>query len=107
MGGGNDAKSIVADALWFDYDNDGWQDLLVARFGTSEGAVAVAVRVNDEAVGALQVPVVGKGEWVDVHLSLPPGDATAAVTLVPEGATLGPLGGWHLARVWATEAVGE
>ena len=32
--GGNDQKSIVADALWFDYDNDGWQDLLVARFGT-------------------------------------------------------------------------
>lgn len=80
---------------------------LVARFGASEGAVAVAVRVNDAAVGTLQVPVVGKGEWVDVRLSLPPGDSPAAITLVPEGATLGPLGGWHLARVWATEAVGE
>jgi hypothetical protein len=34
VGGGNDARSIVADALWFDYDNDGWRDLLVARFGT-------------------------------------------------------------------------
>ncbi len=34
VSGGNDARSIVADALWFDYDNDGWQDLLVARFGT-------------------------------------------------------------------------
>jgi len=34
VGGGNDPKSIVADALWFDYDNDGKQDLLVARFGT-------------------------------------------------------------------------
>lgn len=34
VGGGNDALSIVADALWFDYDNDGWRDLLVARFGT-------------------------------------------------------------------------
>ncbi len=32
--GGNDAKSICADALWFDYDNDGWVDLLVGRFGT-------------------------------------------------------------------------
>ncbi|MEM1207061.1 MAG: CRTAC1 family protein [Acidobacteriota bacterium] len=32
--GGNDAMSICADALWFDYDNDGWKDLLVARFGT-------------------------------------------------------------------------
>src|SRR5260370_3184940 len=30
----NDPQSIVADALWFDYDNDGWVDLLVARFGT-------------------------------------------------------------------------
>ncbi len=34
VGKGNDPTSIVADALWFDYDNDGWQDLLVARFGT-------------------------------------------------------------------------
>jgi hypothetical protein len=34
VAGGNDARSIVADALWFDYDNDGWRDLLVARFGT-------------------------------------------------------------------------
>jgi hypothetical protein len=32
--GGNDASSIVADALWFDADNDGRRDLLVARFGT-------------------------------------------------------------------------
>jgi hypothetical protein len=31
--GGNDSFSIVSDALWFDYDNDGRQDLLVARFG--------------------------------------------------------------------------
>jgi hypothetical protein len=34
VGGGNDARSIVADALWFDYDNDGWRDLLTVRFGT-------------------------------------------------------------------------
>jgi enediyne biosynthesis protein E4 len=31
---GNEPDTIVADALWFDYDNDGWVDLLVARFGT-------------------------------------------------------------------------
>ena len=31
---GNDPDAIVADALWFDYDNDGREDLLVARFGT-------------------------------------------------------------------------
>jgi ASPIC/UnbV protein/VCBS repeat protein len=34
VGGGNDPKSIVADALWFDFDNDGWRDLMVIRFGT-------------------------------------------------------------------------
>lgn len=35
VSGGNDKASIVADALWFDYNNDGRLDLLVARFGTS------------------------------------------------------------------------
>jgi hypothetical protein len=34
LGAGNDERSIVSDALWFDYDNDGRPDLLVARFGT-------------------------------------------------------------------------
>lgn len=34
VGDGNDPKSIVADALWFDYDNDGFRDLLIVRFGT-------------------------------------------------------------------------
>ena len=34
VAGGNSPLAIVADALWFDYDNDGRQDLLVARFGT-------------------------------------------------------------------------
>jgi enediyne biosynthesis protein E4 len=34
VAGGNDASNIVSDAIWFDYDNDGLLDLLVARFGT-------------------------------------------------------------------------
>ena len=34
VAGGNDSLSICADALWFDYNNDGHLDLLVARFGT-------------------------------------------------------------------------
>ncbi len=32
---GNDAENASADALWFDYDNDGDADLLVVRFGHS------------------------------------------------------------------------
>jgi hypothetical protein len=34
VAGGNDTQYICADALWFDYNNDGRLDLLVARFGT-------------------------------------------------------------------------
>ncbi len=34
VAGGNEPDAIVADALWLDYDDDGRQDLLVARFGT-------------------------------------------------------------------------
>jgi hypothetical protein len=34
VAGGNDERSIVSDAIWFDADNDGHPDLLVARFGT-------------------------------------------------------------------------
>jgi len=34
VGGGNDPRSIVSDALWLDFDDDGRLDLLVARFGT-------------------------------------------------------------------------
>lgn len=31
----NDGKALVTSsfAMWFDYDNDGWQDLFVLRFG--------------------------------------------------------------------------
>jgi hypothetical protein len=34
VAGGNDPQSVVSDALWLDYDNDGKLDLLIARFGT-------------------------------------------------------------------------
>jgi hypothetical protein len=34
LGAGNTPGAIVSDALWFDYDNDGWRDLLLVRFST-------------------------------------------------------------------------
>ena len=34
LGNSNDELSITADALWFDYNNDGHLDLLLGRFGT-------------------------------------------------------------------------
>ncbi len=34
VGGGNEPDTIVGDALWLDYDDDGRLDLLVGRFGT-------------------------------------------------------------------------
>ncbi len=33
---GNDAQNASADALWFDYNNDGYLDLLVVRFGHNQ-----------------------------------------------------------------------
>jgi len=33
---GNDVENASADALWFDYDNDGRPDLLVVRFGHNQ-----------------------------------------------------------------------
>jgi hypothetical protein len=33
LGMDNTPDAIVSDALWFDYDNDGWRDLLIVRFG--------------------------------------------------------------------------
>jgi len=35
LSGGNDAANASAASLWLDYDNDGWQDLFVVRFGQS------------------------------------------------------------------------
>ena len=36
LGTGNDAANASADALWFDFDNDGRQDLFVVRFGHNQ-----------------------------------------------------------------------
>jgi hypothetical protein len=56
VAGGNDAASIVADALWLDYDDDGRLDLLVARFGTpllwrNDGIAPVSLGPSPPAQG--------------------------------------------------------
>lgn len=35
IAGGNDKTNAVANALWFDHNNDSWPDLFVMRFGTN------------------------------------------------------------------------
>ncbi|MEQ1886247.1 MAG: CRTAC1 family protein [Bryobacteraceae bacterium] len=77
VAGGNEPNTIVADALWFDYDNDGKQDLLVARFGTpllyhNEGAgkfkdVSKATGINrfGNTIAAVAFDYDNDG-WLDV-----------------------------------------
>src|SRR5260370_20850574 len=36
LANGNDGQNASADALWFDYNNDGRPDLLVVRFGQNQ-----------------------------------------------------------------------
>jgi len=58
--GGNEPETIVTDALWLDYDNDGFQDLLVARFGTP------ILYHNEQGRGFRDVT---KGSGLDEHAS--------------------------------------
>ena len=54
VAGGNDPKSIVADALWLDYDNDGKEDLLIGRFGTP-------ILYHNEGAGKFKDVTAGSG----------------------------------------------
>jgi hypothetical protein len=80
---------------------------LVARFGPSEGAATLEVRLDGTPAGLWQVPAVEKKDWVDVRLLLPEGASSVSISIHPVDLTTGPQGGWHLARVWTTEAVGD
>lgn len=80
---------------------------LVARFGPSEGAATLGVRLDGTAVGRWQVPAVENNNWVEVRLPLPETRPEIVVSIHPVDLTTGPQGGWHLARVWTTEAVLE
>ena len=49
---GNDPNNATADALWFDYNNDGLQDLFVVRFGQSLLFENIKGRFRDVTVRA-------------------------------------------------------
>ncbi len=78
---GNDSRSIVAGALWLDYDNDGRLDLYVGRFGTpilyrNEGPESrftdVSARVGltkfGNTIGAIAFDADNDG-WLDLMLA--------------------------------------
>ena len=74
VGGGNDPLSIVADALWFDYDNDGKLDLMFGNYFKPENLLDLKtphVLPNDldNAVNGGGVTLWkgdGKGHFVEV-----------------------------------------
>jgi hypothetical protein len=85
VAGGNDARSVVADALWLDFDDDGRLDLLVSRFGTpllyknlgpGDGAPARFAEVSAAAgltkfgntIAAIAFDADGDG-WLDLLLA--------------------------------------
>jgi hypothetical protein len=60
IGTGNDAQDASADALWFDFNNDGRPDLFVVRFGHSE---------LYENLGHGRFREVGKAAGIDRYLN--------------------------------------
>lgn len=89
----------------FRMERGGGPTELVGRLGPSEGRADLEVRIEGARAGRWQVPAVGKGEWVDVRLALPAGPSPVEISIHPLDLAVGPQGGWHLARVWVTEAV--
>jgi hypothetical protein len=99
-----DSARRMGDGATFRMDRGSGPATLVGRFGPSEGASRLAVRVDGRDAGTWDIPANASGTWSDEVFPLPPGTGTVSIEVIPVDVAYGPAGGWHVARLWTVAA---